>query len=132
MLLILQVDPTPSEGPTPVYSPESFSHLNVEHVPSTTSWLNGPTEEGVAGSYCQHMRVLRDYKSDVHKKLREGLEWMFENDLQPKLEGRYSYCIIVKGVRKTDNKIKALKCKTLGVEFATASISNYSQVMVDE
>ena len=34
------------------------------------------------------MRILREYKSDIHKKLREGLEWMFENNLQPKLQGR--------------------------------------------
>lgn len=40
-------------------------------------------------AYNQHMRVLREYKSDMHKKLREGLAWMFENNLQPKLEGRY-------------------------------------------
>jgi hypothetical protein len=89
----LQIDFTPSEGPTPTYNPESFAHLNTEHVPSITSWLNSPTEEAAAGSiaYHKHMRVLREYKGDIHKKLREGLEWMYENDLQPKLEGRYRY-----------------------------------------
>ena len=85
----LQIDSTPSEEPSPTYSPESFSHLNVESVPSITSWLNAPTEEaGTVGLYNKQTKVLRNYKDDVHKKLREGLQWMFENDLQPKLEGR--------------------------------------------
>ena len=70
----LQVDSTPSEEPTPIYNSEFFAHLNVEHMPSITSWLN--EEEAAAGNvaYHQHMRVLREYKSDIHKKLREGLE----------------------------------------------------------
>ena len=87
----LQVDSTPSEEPLPPYSPESFAYLNVEHVPSITSWLNAPTEDATAGNMLcyRHMRVLRDYKDDAHKKLREGLEWMFDNELQPKLDGRY-------------------------------------------
>ena len=86
----MQVDSTPSEEPTPTYSPEFFANLNVEHIPSITSWLNAPTEEAAAGNvaYHQHMRVLGEYKGDIHKKLGEGLEWMFKNDLQPKLEGR--------------------------------------------
>ena len=85
----LQVDSNPSEGPAPTYSPEFFAHLNVEHVPSITSWLNAPTEAAAGGIACyKHMRVLREYNGDIHKKLREGLEWMYKNDLQPKLEGR--------------------------------------------
>ena len=90
MIFFPQIDSTPSEEPAPTYSPESFAHLNVEHVPSITSWLSAPTEEAAAGNiaYNKHIRVLREYKSDIHKKLREGLEWMYKNDLQPKLEGR--------------------------------------------
>ena len=87
----MQIDSTPSEEPTPTYNPEYFAHLNTEYVPSITSWLNSPTEKATAGSVAYHkdIRILREYKSDIHKKLREGLEWMYENDLHPKLEGRY-------------------------------------------
>ena len=85
-----QIDSTPSEEPAPTYNPEYFANLNTEYVPSITSWLNAPTEEAAAGNvaYHKHIRILREYKSDIHKKLREGLEWMYENDLHPKLEGR--------------------------------------------
>ena len=38
---------------------------------------------------CRHMRIMKEYKEDIHKKLKEGLQWMSENDLHPKLEGRY-------------------------------------------
>ena len=64
--------------------------MNVEILPSITAWLNDPTEEatGWSVSHYKHVRVLREYKGDIHKKLREGLEWMYRNDLQPKLEGR--------------------------------------------
>ena len=92
LLINLQIEATPSEMAAPTYSPESFVHLNPRGLPSITSLLDTPAEQATAiedvSLNCRHTRVMKDYKGDIHKKLREGLQWMFNNELQPKLEGR--------------------------------------------
>lgn len=91
-----QVDSTPSEEAPPTYSLESFINLNPRSDPSVTSMLDSPelARERIRRN-CKHMRILQEYKRDINMKLREGLQWMFENGLKPKLEGRYKNILIL-------------------------------------
>ena len=86
-----QADAVLFEEASSVYSADTFNHLNPERLPSSISSLLDTPDKAIEHTRKnnQHMRVLKEYKEDIHKKLREGLQWMFDKNLKPKLEGRY-------------------------------------------
>lgn len=92
----MQTDAAPSEieiGEPSSYKVEVFDSLNPRGLPTITKLLDAPAREVTAMDdvrlSCRQTRVLRRYKEDVSNKLREGLQWMLDNNLRPKLEGRY-------------------------------------------
>jgi hypothetical protein len=66
---------------------EDFLYLNPEEkslyylLENQERVLSRPLEFSLLLAY-------KDYASDIHKKMKDGLNWMQRNNLQPKLEGR--------------------------------------------
>lgn len=64
---------------------------NVYHM------LDNPDETRgleVSSSFTAQVRVLRDYREQIHEQLHDALRWMYDQRLHPKLEGRYNNFII--------------------------------------
>ena len=77
---------TDLQGPGKPLKVDNFEHLNPELVPPLYSRL--VNLENKMSSMPRTVQLKRDYKNDIHERLRDGLTWMYENGLYPKLEGR--------------------------------------------
>ena len=63
-----------------------FDHLNREHVARTAVTVYSRLQRQKKVEYPILFR--RDYKEDIQHRLEDGLRWMYEERLIPKLEGR--------------------------------------------
>ena len=63
---------------------ESFEHLNLKpKLHPIHSRLNYPK-----ATSAYPVQVRKDYREDIHERLRESLAWLHKNGLSPQLEGR--------------------------------------------
>jgi hypothetical protein len=71
---------------------EEFYHLNKEHVARNSVYSRLKRQKKVE----YPILFKKDYKEDIQQRLEDGLRWMHEKGLIPKLEGRYinRHCLI--------------------------------------
>ena len=63
---------------------ESFEHLNLKpKLHPIHSRLNYPKATSV-----YPVQLRKDYREDIHERLKESLAWLHKNGLYPQLEGR--------------------------------------------
>lgn len=74
------------EGSRKPLNIDNFEHLNPKWVPPLYSRL--VNLENKMSLMPRTVQLKRDYRNDIHDRLRDGLTWMYENGLYPKLEGR--------------------------------------------
>lgn len=77
--------------PGPIPSVEDFEHLSIGLPRSVGYLLDHPDETSdmeFSMSYSAQVRVLSNYRNQIHKLLREAVEWIYHKSLHPKLEGR--------------------------------------------
>ena len=65
---------------------DEFDHLNREHVDRTIATVYSRLKMQKKVEYPILFR--KDYKEDIQHRLEDGLRWMYEEGLIPKLEGR--------------------------------------------
>lgn len=63
---------------------EEFDHLNKEHVARTSVYSRLQMQKRVE----YPVLFRRDYREDIQNRVADGLRWMDEEGLIPKLEGR--------------------------------------------
>lgn len=63
---------------------DEFDHLNKEHVARTSVYSRLQRQKKVE----YPILFRREYKEDIQHRLEDGLQWMYEEGLIPKLEGR--------------------------------------------
>jgi hypothetical protein len=63
---------------------EEFDHLNKEHVARTSVRSRLQRQKKVE----YPILFRKDYKEHIQQRLEDGLRWMHEEGLTPKLEGR--------------------------------------------
>lgn len=81
----LQVE-TNVAGPGKPLKVHDLEHLNPESIPPLYSRL--VNLENKMSLMPRTVQLKQDYRNDIHERLRDGLTWMYENGLYPKLEGR--------------------------------------------
>lgn len=78
---MLQVLPN---EPVKKWNIKEFDHLNKEHVICTSVYSRLKRQKRV-----EYPVLFRsDYREDIQNRLADGLRWMYEEGLIPKLEGR--------------------------------------------
>ena len=82
-MFLIQVSPKDLEQ-VKKWNIEDFDHLNKEHVTHTSVYSRLQRQKKV--DYPVLFR--RNYREDIQVRLTEGLRWMHEKGLIPKLEGR--------------------------------------------
>lgn len=91
LLIIIYAQAKPiTPWPLKQSSIERFDSLNPKHLSPAYSRLVCQKK------YVYPVQIRKDYREDIHERLKEGLTWMHENGLTPQLEGRWvdSKCTI--------------------------------------
>lgn len=77
------------------WSIEEFDHLNKEHVTRTSVYSRLKRQKKVE----YPILFRKDYREDIQNRLADGLRWMYDEGLIPKLEGRYINCLMLFDLR---------------------------------
>ena len=67
-----------------------FEHLDKK-LPHSVGYMLDHPEKTLAirdTKFPQQVRLLSDYREQIHKLLRDTLQWMHDKKLHPKLVGR--------------------------------------------
>ena len=68
---------------------EDFSHLSSKELPYSVDYiLNYPERIKALMSPSAQVRLLREYREQIHTHLDATLKWLCDKKLHPKLEGR--------------------------------------------